>query len=406
MNRLPLRFALRYLRSRKSFSVINILSRVSSVAVGISVAAMVVLLSVFNGFEDLVRGMYENSLADISISSVKGKNFDIRHFDRASIDRMDGVESVSYVLEESVLLDYRQRQAIARLRGVDSMYRHVIPVERLLVDGEYQLQFGELDQAVVGQGVAYNLGIRTSLFDRVGVYAPRRGNFSPLLPIDAFARDEVFPVGVFSLDAETDAEYIIGRIEFAQKLLNYPDRASEVLVRLSDGANVNRIQRQLQQLTGPDFKVQTRLEQKSTMYRIMKYEKWGVFFITLMVFIIAAFSIVGSLVMLVIDKRNDTRTLINMGADIGFVRRIFFNEGVLISLIGVVSGVVLGVAVCLLQLHFGLVKMGGTTFVVENYPVAMRLGDIVSVVAIVMAVNMIITTFTVKKMIPKWQIRL
>lgn len=405
MRRLSLLFARRYLFSRRSHSVINIISGVSAFAVGVPVAAMVILLSVFNGFEGLVKNMYGEFDPDIAISPTQGKVFERDSVTRSCLLAIDGVDQVSYVLEENGLLEYRGRQFIGMVRGVDSMYKSVVPIEDMVVNGKYELHFGDMQQVVVGRGIAYNLGINTALYDPVSIYTPRRGSFSSLLPIDAYKQRSLFPAGVFALDAETDTKYVIAPLEFAQELFDYPGRVSSIMVKLKDGADQEKVRAAIATTLGDEFKVLNRYQQKASLYKIMSYEKWGIFFIILLVLIIASFSVIGSLVMLIIDKQKDIRTIITLGAGVDFVRRIFIAEGMMISLIGAVGGMTLGLLFCWVQIRFGLITIPAQTFLVDSYPVVVKLSDMAGVVVTFVAVNYIITKFTVVKMIAKSRIR-
>lgn len=399
-------FAKRYLLSPKSHSVINIISRVSAVAIGIPVAAMVILLSVFNGFEGLIKAMYNDFDPDIAIMPAEGKVFDRERLPREMLLQVEGVQEVSYVLEDHVLLEYRNRQKEATLRGVDSLYSSVVPIESMVTYGEFAPVRGEMMQALVGIGLSYNLNLNIQLLDPIKVYVPRRGDFNPLLPIDSYRTGDVYPSGLFTLDAETDGQYIVVPLEFAQKLFDYPDRMSAVMVRAGQGANHDKVRNALREKIGDGFKILTRYEQKASIYNIMRYEKWGIFLIILLVMVIASFSIVGSLVMLIIDKREDLKTLVSMGAGVGFLRGIFVREGMLIAGIGAAGGMLLGLAVCWLQQALGIIKIPARTFLVEAYPVIVRFSDILVVAAAFIAVNYIITKFTVANMIPRSRIRI
>lgn len=404
MSRIVTLFARRYLSSRNSLSVINIISRVSIFAVGIPVAAMVILLSVFNGFDNLVKGMYTVFDPDLLVVPAQGKTFAVDDVPQQAL-HAEGVEGFSFVLEESVLLQYRGRQTAARLRGVDAAYDSVVPVRDVVYRGDYELRFGDMEQAVVGQGIAYDLGIRTALFDKLYVYAARRGEYSSLLPVDGYRVEGIFPAGIFSLDAETDRTYVLTTLEFAQRLLDYPDRASAIAVNTGD-ARQETVRKRLAAELGDEFKVLTRYEQKASMYRIMKLEKLGIFFISLLVLVIASFSIIGSLVMLILDKRPDIRIMFTMGADVKFVRRIFVGEGMLISAIGTADGLVVGLAFSLVQQYFKLIKIGAPTFVVDAYPVLVKPLDIVAIALAAIAVTWVINELTVRRMIPKSSIRI
>ena len=410
---------------------------------------MVILLSVFNGFNSLVEGMYTTFDPDILVTPATGKVFDAAQFDAKGVGTLPDVEALSHILEENVMTEYRGKQALAIFRGVDGMYEHVVPMHLLTTAGEYILHgepeensrpdipgepaaeprtheqseqnyeqgaAGESEQhgaeterqeyAVVGQGLAVNLAVRIQLNTPISVYAPTRGQVSSMLPMSALSVGRVRPEGIFTLDAETDSKYAICSLEFMRELLDYEGRSSGVAIKLAEGVNPESAARKIQEVSGDEYRVQTRYEQKASMYNILKYEKWGIFCIILLVMIIASFSIIGSLVMLIIDKRPDIRTLIATGADIRFVRKIFVSEGMLISGLGIVAGMVVGVAVCLLQQHFGFVKLGGQTFLVDAYPVVMQPADIAVIAAATLAVNLIITNLTVSRMIPRSLLRL
>ena len=398
--RLSFFFARRYLFSRKSHSVINLVSGISSFTVAIPVMAMVVLLSVFNGFDSLIRSMYQHFDPPIEISPSKGKVFDLSSLDTAAVRSLDGVTELSFVLEETALFQYRDRQQIGIVKGVDSLFPAVVPIEEMVVRGEYALKFGDIDQTILGQGVAYALSINPMIAEPLHVYMPRRGRTVSFLPVDMYRRKAIFPSGIFALDGDTDGKYVLVPLGFAQELLDYDSRTvSAAAVGLAEGSDPNRIREQIARIVGDDFRVKTRLQQKAELYRLMQYEKWGIYFIILLVLVIASFSIIGSLIMIIVDKKKDTETLVMLGADVPLIRRIFIREGLLISGAGTVAGLLLGVLVCLLQQHFGLVKMAGTSFLVDAYPVELRLTDLIGVVASVCAVNFLIAHLTVAGMI-------
>ena len=221
MPRLPLFFARRYLFSKKSHSVINIVSGVSAFSVAIPVMAMVILLSVFNGFEGLIKSMYRSFDPDIRITPVRGKVFPIDSLPRERFLAIDGVRDAAYALEDNAVFEYRDRQAFGTMCGVDSLYRQVVPLDSLRTEGVFQLQFGDFPEAYVGQGMAYALGIRVNLNSPISVYVPRRGRVSPLLPYSFYKKQNIFPSGVFALEAEVDGKYVIVPLHFAQELLDY-----------------------------------------------------------------------------------------------------------------------------------------------------------------------------------------
>lgn len=397
-------FSRRYLFSRNSLSVINIISWVSVFAVGVPVAAMVILLSVFNGFDSLVKKMYGDFDPDLMVVPAAGKVFAASDAVCNALD-CDDVAAASFLLEDDVMLEYRGRQIPAVLRGVDESYADVVPVEKTVIYGDYELRFGDMEQALVGQGVAYSLGVRPALFDRLKVYAVRRGDFSPLLPLDGFNVRGIFPEGIFALDVETDSRYVFSTIEFARDLLEYEGMASAAAVRVADGERAETVARQLSERLGDGFRVLTRQEQKASVYRILKIEKLGIFFISLLVLVIASFSVIGTLVMLILEKKDDIGTLFTMGADARFVRRIFVGEGALIGWIGTIGGLVVGLALALVQQHFGIIKIGAASFLVDAYPVVVEWTDVAAVAVAATAVVWIIGQLTVSVMIPRSSIR-
>lgn len=407
MPRLPYLFAKRYLFSKKSHSIINAISVVSALAVAIPVMAMVILLSVFNGLEGLIKSMYSNFDPDILIAPARGKVFDISDVPEQRLLSVEGIEAVSYYLEEGVLFGYRDGEPVfGTLRGVDSMYSTVLPIDTLITSGEYRLRFGDFPEAVVGQGMAYSLGLRTHFSYPLSVYIPRKGTISVLLPSTLYKQRDLFPSGIFALDAETDSKYVLAPIDFAQELLNYEGKASAVSVKLIPGASESQVKAALAVMLGDSFKIQSRYEQKEEFYRIMVLERWGIFFIALLVLIVASFSLIGSLVMLIIDKQKDISTLISMGSDIRFLRNIFTTEGMLIYGAGAMLGLILGLGVAFVQQTFGIVGIGAETFLVDAYPVKVKLTDILLIIITFTALSYIISHFTVRYMIPKDKIRI
>ncbi len=388
--------ARRFLFSPKSHSVINIISRVSMVAVGIPVAAMVILMSVFNGLDDLIRRMYTEFDPDLIVRPAEGKVFDPALLDTDAIAALEGVGGVSFILEESALVEYRGRQTTATIRGVDSLFDSVVRMDGLMWAGDFGGQ-----GAVVGQGIAYELGVRIGLVEQMRFFVPRRGSYSSLLPINSFSATEAPVDGIFMLDADTDSEYIITPIEFARRLFDYPERASSLAIRFTEHASAKRLKAEVARIAGDDFSVLTRYEQKASMYRVMKIEKWGVFFIGFVILVIASFSIIGSLIMLIIDKREGIRTLVALGAGRRLLRRVFIRQGMMIGIIGAAGGLVLGVAVCAVQQIFGVIPLPGATFLIDSYPVLMRPFDIAVICVSFLTVIYIITTFTVLKTIGK-----
>lgn len=404
--RLSFFFAKRYLFSRKSHSVINIISGVSAFTVAIPVAAMIILLSVYNGLNGLLESMYSKFDAPLQISAVEGKVFDLAGLDTAKIRAVKGVETITAVLEENALFVYRGKQHIGILRGVDPAYGTVIPVDSMIVRGEYALKYGDLDQAVIGMGVAYSLNVGMNMTDAIEVVVPRRQRISSIIPLESIKSDIVFPAGIFALEAEIDKQYIIVPLDFARRLLDYDNKASWIGIGVNDKADIAAVQQELRKLAGDQFKVLNRFEQKETLYTIMRYEKFGIYFVLLLVLIIASFSLIGSLVMLIIDKRKDIFTLRTFGGGNPFIRQLFISEGMLISGIGMMAGLLLGIVVIILQQKFGFVKISGESFLIKAYPVRLQFFDVLTVIFSVLAVNCLIAAITVRSLITTKEERL
>ena len=340
-------FARRYLFSRNARSVVNIIAAVSVAAVAVPVAAMIILLSVFNGFEGIIRQMRSSYDPDIAITPLRGTAFRMTDLSKQSIAGVEGVGSVSAIYEQSVVAGYRNQKAVALLRGVDSDYEQVLPVESTLVSGRFGVERGEdYDAAVPGLGLAGRLGMHSFVTDDMTLYAVQRGaSFSSLLPVDVFSTLTLPVAAVFAIDAETDADNILTSLRAAQRLFERDDdEATALFVRVADGAQAKSVAKRLQSVAGDRFEVRTREQMNASLYRIIRYEKWGIFFIALAVLIVASLSIVGVLAIVIVEKRRDITTLRMLGADRRLIRSIFVAEGMLICGLGGAAGLVAGVA--------------------------------------------------------------
>lgn len=398
---LPLLFSRRYLFSKKSHSVINIISGVSVFAVAMPVAAMIILLSVFNGFEDLVKQMASTFDADLTVTPREGERFPTERIDTAALARIGGIGALSFVAEQSVLVEYRGRQAAATLRGADDRYPEVMPIAESISAGEYRVRLGDYDRAVLGQGLAYTLGVRSLVGEPLKIYALRRNGFSTLLPLEGYSRRDVEMAGLFQLDSDAEQQYLLTSLRLARELFDFDGEATALLLRVDDPDRLAEVKRRVGEAVGDEFEVRTRYELRRTFYDIMIYEKWGIFFISLLVLVIASFSMVGALSMLIIEKRKDVGTLRALGADTRLVRRIFIGEGVLIGSIGAAVGTAVGVGVSLIQQHFGIVEIPVESLVTRSYPVLFQVKDLLAVLGAFALVVAAITGLTVYNMIPK-----
>ena len=394
--------ARRYLFSRKSHSVINIIAGVSLVAVAVPVAAMIILLSVFNGFETLVRQMYAAVDADIEIRAAAGCTPELLRgtdAERAEVMAVDGVDAVSFVVERQALLEHGDRQATAMVRGVDDSYGDVVPIAGHVTLGNADVRLGDLDRILMGEALAYSLGIYSTVGGDAALFAPGGGRVGSLLPATGFRELRLPLCGMFSIDNENDSGLAIIPLRAAHTLFTTGGRADAAMVRVKEGHSPERVRQRLEEVAGEGAEVLTREEKNSVFYSIMRYEKWGVFFISALVLVIASFSITGTVIMLIVEKRGERVTLRSMGADNAFIRGIFVREGMLISGIGGIAGLVVGIALTLMQQHLHIISMPAGNFLVSSYPAELQLADIAAVTVTFMAVTWAVSRATAQLMI-------
>lgn len=395
---LPYFIAGRYLRSRKSHSVINIISGVSVAAMATPVAAMVILLSVFNGLEGMVRTLYRAVDADITIRAAEGTVFDAAAVDTAAIRAAEGVETLSLVLEQGAMAEVGDRRTIVRLRGVERTYEDVMPVAQTIYGGTFAVGVDDSRSVVLGHRTAQELGMsRQAAGDMVTLYAINRARFSSLLPVGGYTRRTLPVAGFYSIDDENgDVAYV--SLDVAQDMFNYEGRASSVAVKLAAGADADAVAERLQRIAGEGMEVLTR-ERSNSIYRLMALEKWGVFAVALIVLVVASLTVVGTIVMIMIDKRDDAATLRMMGANRATVRDIFVGEGHLLAGVSLVLGVAAGVGLTLLQQTVGLVRLQTATLMVDIYPVELHAADVLLTAAAYIVVAHVVTRLTVGAML-------
>lgn len=398
---LALRIARRYLFSRKSHSVINTISIVSGIAIAIPVMAMVVILSFHNGLSSYIESLYKGFDSPIRITAMRGKSFLPDSLPLARIEAIDGVEATSQVLEENILLMHDDRQHIATLRGVDSLYSKVVPIRERITNGEWAVRLGDIDQLVVGQGVAYNLGINPSLYSSVDLYAIRPDQGASLFNTSLYRRQSLQPVGVYSLDETTDNRYVFSSLEFARTLLGQRERVSSIEIAVSPGYDPQRVQQQIAELCSDSFLIQSRYQQKQTLYKMVNQEKIIIYGMLVMVMVIASLSLTGSLAMLITEKRAELQTLETMGAELSLQRAIFRNQGLIIVGSGITLGMVLGVIFSLIQQHFGIIEMAGSSFLMQAYPVKISLSDLAIILLTVALAGWLLSQIIVASIIKK-----
>ena len=389
----PFFIAKRYFSTKKNSNFVHIISWVSLVGVAIGTAALILVLSVFNGFEDLILSMYNSFEPHLKITLAEGKVFNP---DGLKIEHND-ITTKSYVLEEKVLLKYQEKEFIATVKGVSKQYRAQTTFDSLLVAGDYIDDYENNNVAVVGNGVAYylSMGIGT-MFEQLQVFVPNRNAKTLLNPATAFKQGSVLPVGVFSVQAEIDEQYIITPLPFIQQLASRDNLVSAVEIILTDSEKMLEVQQILKQQLGDGFVVKNRLEQQEFLYKILNTEKLAVFLILAFIMIIATFNIVGALSMLMLDKKKDISTLKSLGATQNAVQKIFFNKSMLTIIAGTVLGLFVGLSIAYLQQTFGFISMGGGSFVVNAYPVAIKFADILLVSSTVFVIGLVASWYPAK----------
>lgn len=391
----PFYIARRYLFSKKSTNAINVISGISVVGVAVASMALVVTLSVFNGFHDMVASFFTQLDPQLKITPAKGKTAASNDSTLMRIRQLDEVAVATDVLEDQALAVYGDRQQMVTIKGVDDNYDKLTHIRQILEgDGDYALHAADMNYGILGLGVAYQLGIGYTYREPLKIYAPRReGQINMANLQDGFVEDELYSPGVlFSIkQGKYDKRYIITAIQFTRNLFDRDGELTSLELRLKPGSNFEHVKAKVQEMAGTRFVVRDRYEQQEDTFRIMKVEKLMAYIFLTFILVIACFNIIGSLSMLMIDKRNDVVTLRNLGASDHQIIRIFLFEGRMISAIGAVIGIAIGLLLCLLQQQFGLIGLGSTegSFVVDAYPVSVHPWDIVVVFFTVLAVGFI-----------------
>ncbi len=402
--RLPLFIANRYLLAKKSHNLINIITWISIVSVSVGAFALIVVLSAFNGLEQVVSSMSNLLAPDVQITAVKGKTIDLSAFPTERIEAIPGVEQVVPTITEDALFRANDKQHIGQVKGVGLAYEQVERLGNVVFDDDaLVLHDDEADLALPGAGVAWYLGINAyDPYTLLRIYVPKRGNASSMSLENGFNSGVLTVRRVFATEQEIDQKVVLVPYPWLAELLDYDQKATAVELFLSSQADVGRVKKELKPLLGEGYAVKDQQEQQVTLYRVMRSEKWAVYVILTFILILATFNVVGSLSMLMIDKRKDTGILKAMGADNRLIKRIFLNEGLLISVAGGLIGLVLGIVLVLLQQRFGFVKFGtGGNYVVEAYPVLLKFKDVLLIFATIVVVGGTSAFLTVRRAMRK-----
>lgn len=415
---LSLHIARRYLFAKKSHNAINVISMISVFGIALATAALVCVLSVFNGFTGVVSQTFSAFDPELQITPASGKVFDPNNPQMEEVKKIAEIAFISESLEENALLKNGDRQEPIILKGVSKKFENLADIDKLIIDGRFllredtsgaveasgadSLQEWHIDNGVVGAGLAMFLGVRANFVNPVEVYVPKRNvRVNPANPSTAFDRSDVFISGVFALNqAKYDDQMMIVSIDLARELLRYETEVSSIDIKLKDAAEVDRVQAKIKSVLGENYLVKNRFEQQEDLFRMVSIEKWVTFLILAIILVIAVFNIVGSLTILIIEKNEDIRILKNLGADNKLILKVFLFEGGLITFVGTIAGIVLGLIICLLQQYFGLLQLGSTpgTFVMDAYPVVVEMLDVLLIFVTVSMIGLLAVIYPVNNL--------
>jgi len=394
--------ARRYLFSKKSHNAINVISIISVCGIAIATMAMVCVLSIFNGFGGIVEGMFSTFDPDLKITVKKGKVFDYHTPEFEKALQVQGIQLISESLEENALFMFGESQVPVLMKGVSEEFKLMASMEKLLLEGSFKLREDVVDYTTLGSGLAMTLGARPGFIDPIEIYAPKRDVRVNLAnPAAAFTKGYIQIGAVFSLNSpEYDEQMAIIPIQLARDLFGYENQVTSLDIKLEANVSVNRVKREIERILGDDFLVEDRYEQQKESYRMMQIEKWVTFLILAFILLIAVFNVVGSLSMLIVEKQDDIKSLQHMGASDQLISHIFLYEGWLITFIGIVTGIITGLVLCLLQQYFGLLRLSDTpgAYIIDAYPVIVKVVDIVIVFAVVSLIGLLTVLYPVNNL--------
>lgn len=397
----PFYIARRYLFSKKKHNVINIISAVSMLGVGIGAMALIVVMSAFNGLENLVAGLYSSFDPDIKITIKEGKTFNATSFPADEIKKIPGVKHYCEALEETVYIRYKDNEAIATIKGVEEEFIEMSGIDSMITEGELLLNSGGNHYAVTGYGIAYKLGLFIeNVFEPLRIYSARRNEINMLNPEQAFKMGNIMPSGVFMINQDFDFKYVLVPLSFAKELLERENAISSVEIGLDRQADENKVKNEIQKIAGDNFTVKTRYELNELIFKTNKTEKWITYLILTFILVIATFNVIGSLTMLILEKKEDMQILRSMGCDKQQVKNIFMIEGLMITLAGGLAGLATGGLLCAGQQWFGFVRLQGV--IVEFYPVKLMTLDFVAVIVTVLIIGFFASWLPVRYVTEKY----
>ena len=395
------KIAWRYLFAKKQFNAIHIITAISSAAVGVVTAAMVCVLSVMNGFGVMVEQLFSQFDPDIRITANMGKSFSITQEKKSELLKLPCVNLLSENISETALAYFEDKQMPVQLLGVDSVFDDITEIRNIITDGYYEVYDGAFDRAVLGQGLAWKMGIGARFINGIQLYAPKReGKVNMLRPDANFNQETCFIAGTFAVNQlKYDDNFMLVDIGLTRRLLGYDTTEVTALsLALTDGYSIKQAKRDIAAILGDNYVVQDRYEQQEDFFRILRVEKLLTALLLVFILLIATFNGIGSLSMLIIDKQQDIRTLSHLGASNQMIRNVFLLEGWMVNTLGALGGLVVGLGICLVQEHFGLLKLGnGAEYVIESYPVAVQGWDIAMVVMTILALGAISSWIPARK---------
>ncbi|MEO6917309.1 MAG: FtsX-like permease family protein, partial [Chitinophagaceae bacterium] len=373
-----LTFAWRYFKAKKSTNAINIIAWVSVIAIAVGTASLIILLSVFNGFEELVKSLYADFYTDIRIGSLKGKTIFLTTEQLKAIKAMPELKSFSLTMEEKALLQNGDFPAIVTVKGVDSNYRRVSGMADKLIRGEYSLGTTDTPYTILGAGIENAIGLQS---DRtllpLTIYLPRKGTTNSADPRQSLSTDNIRAAGAFAIQQDFDNKYAVTNLGFVKRMLDMkPDEYGAAEIMLNEEGQNEKVKKELVSILGPGYLIQNRYQQNRSLYSVMQMEKWVIYGLLSLILVVAAFTMIGALTMLVLEKRKDIQLLKALGMTNALVGKIFLSEGVLLATVGGLSGVILALLTCWFQLRFHLVKLEGNSFLIDYYPVKLATADV------------------------------
>ena len=415
--KLPLFIAQRYLLAKKSHNLINIVTWISIICISVATFAMIFVLSVFNGFNVVISDMIHQLSPDLNISASKGKTISLNEF---PLDKLKAIEDIDFVfptITEDALFKNFNKQQIGQIKGVPDDYNKISRIRgSILNDSTFTVSTEMLDFGIPGAGMAYFLGINVyQPFSKIQVYVPKRGNASSFNIENSFNTSKLVVNRIFSTQQDVDEKLILAPFDWLSELTEYDGLATDVEVFIKTTSieakgqkpkakSLNKIKKEIKSILGDDYKVQDQYEQQETLYKMMKTEKLAVYLILTFILIMATFNMIGALSMLIIDKRKDISLLKAMGADTPLVKKIFINEGLLISVVGGIIGLLIGIVAVLIQQHFGIIRLGnGGNYIIDAYPVALEMADVVLVFVTITIIGSAASLFTATRSIEKME---